>query len=412
MNDTTTFPKPVNGINNVSPETNLPEGSLVSAINVDLDKEGNVRSRKGYTPLYSGSKIHSLFERYFVEGTDLKQLDSFDLPVTITTNLKPDNFLAWVTINGEVIYSDGTPPKILPDILYGVPTPAGQPELSETSGGLDAGTYQVAIVYQDHSTGQISGTKLASVISVGNNSGITLSNIPQFDGYNIVVYCSTQNGEALYQNIILPGGTTSHIIYNSRKHTRTLDTQFMEPLPGGHILRHFNGRLYCARDNVLWYSRAMRYGLHKPEEDFYQFAAKITVVQPVTDGLYVVADKTYFIQGNEPKTATLIVVSDDTGIEGTGISTDGSAFGLEASVMVAYWFSNKGAVLSLPNGKLQQLTEDRLALNAMRHGVSMLKEQNGIRQIITNMSDTGMSNGFGFGAQATGTIIRNGVIIN
>ena len=63
------------GINNVAPDTNLPESSLRSAINVNLDKEGNVISRKGYTRLYSGEDIHSVFDNYFVESSELKQLD-------------------------------------------------------------------------------------------------------------------------------------------------------------------------------------------------------------------------------------------------------------------------------------------------------------------------------------------------
>ena len=62
------------GMNNVSPDTDLPEGSLVSAINVDIDKEGNVFSRNGYEQIYSG-EVHSLYKRYFVEGSELKLLN-------------------------------------------------------------------------------------------------------------------------------------------------------------------------------------------------------------------------------------------------------------------------------------------------------------------------------------------------
>ena len=72
MNKTTELQRFTAGKNNVAPDTDLPENSLVEALNVDLDEQGNAYRRSGYTKIYSGSDIHSLFERYFVENTYLK----------------------------------------------------------------------------------------------------------------------------------------------------------------------------------------------------------------------------------------------------------------------------------------------------------------------------------------------------
>ena len=394
------------GINNVAPDTDLPEGSLVTATNVDLDKEGNVYSRKGYTKVYSGSNIHSLFKGYFVEGSELRDISG----TVYDTGLSASHSLAWETILGEQYYSDGTFLKTLNYGLAGLPTPPNNPVLSSTSGLLDNGIYQVAIVYQDPNTGEIGGALLASTITVNDASGISLSNIPT--GYDVIVYCSTQNGEELYQNGIVPNGTTSYTIINSRKSTRILDTQFMEPLPGGHIIRHYKARLYVAHDNVLWFSEAFRYGLRKTNKDFFQFPAKITIVQPVSNGLYVVADKTYFLAGNEPKDMQQIMLSTDQGIEGTGLTMGGNSFGLESDTEVGFWYSNKGAMLGISGGTLKQLTSDRLALEeGLAFGTSVYKEVEGIKQIITNFSPKGQEAAFAFGTSITSKIIRNGVVL-
>ena len=407
MKETIELLKPLLGLNNVSPETDLPENSLTQALNVNLDKEGNVYSRKGYTKIYSATnETHSLYKQYFQDGSELKIIIDGS---TIATGLNPNAYLAWETVNLEPIYSDGQLIRRVPDEPFSVPTPPSQPTIKTTTGNLFAGIYQVTICFVKQ--GEQGGALLASDLLVEDNSGITLSNLPQADGCDIAVFCTTQNGETLYLNQILVAGTTAFTIYNTKNNTLICDTQFMEPLPAGHILRHFNARLYSAYDNVLYYSRPSRYGLCKLGEDFFQFVSKITIVQPVDDGIFIVSDKTYFLTGNDPDEMTLITVSPDTAIEGTGITASASVFAIDGDSLVAYWFSNKGAMIGMPGGAIKQFTDNRLAIDAdIESGTTVYKEVEGIRQMITNLQKGAQSN-FQFGAQATTQIIRNGVIV-
>lgn len=398
------------GLNNVSPDTDLPEHSLVSAINVNIDKEGNILRRKGYTQVHSGTNIHSLFNNYFAEGSLLKDLDNN----VMYSNLSLTKFLAWEKVLGVHYYSDGDTLRTVEYGKAGVDTPSNNASFTITSGLLDTGTYQVAIAWRNNTTGEVGGVNLASSIDIIiTNGGILVSNIPiNSDGYDTVIYCSTQNGKELYQNGIVFNGLTNYTIINSSKSTSILNTQFMEPLPGGHIIRHFKARLYIARDNVLWYSESFRYGLRKTSQDFFQFPSKILIVQAVSDGLFVVADKTYFLAGTDPKSMNQTVVSEDKAIEGTGISIGGQSFGLEADIEVGYWFSDKGAILGLPEGKLKLLTEDRLALETgFISGTTMLKEQNGTKQMITSFNSKGTQSNMEYGAQATAAIYRNGILV-
>jgi len=408
--DTVNIGKFNNGMNNVSPDTDLPEGSLVSAINVNIDKEGNVFSRKGYEQLYAGD-VHSLYNRYFVEGSKLKYLEEDNTATVISTGLSETNYLAWETILGDYYYSDGTNNKVIDKGEWGVASIPNNPTLWRIAGKLNAGIYQVILCYKN-SSGERGGASLSSTITVVESSGIVINDIPVSpEGYDTIAYVSTTNGEELYQNGIILNGVTSYTVIDSRKSTNILDTQFMEPLPGGHILRHFKARLYVANDNVLWFSEAYRYGLRKTGQDFFQFPAKIKIVQPVTDGLYVVADKTYFLQGTDPKKMNQIVVSTDSAIEGTGITVGGYSFGLDTDTEVGYWFSEQGAVLGMPAGQLKQLTLNKVAIEEnMQKGTTLYKEINGIKQMVTNFNG-GNASDLAFDAQATSFIIRNGVII-
>lgn len=412
MNETIDLGKFPKGINNVAPDTDLPEGSLVSAVNVDIDKEGNVISRKGYTKVYSGNNIHSLYKSYFVEGTELKEFNGISSS-TLVFELRPNRFLAWEEVNGAYIYSDGLTVNMLNHGQLGVSTPSNNPTLSETTGLLDKGIYQVAICHIDRNTGEVSGANIASTITVSDSGGILLTDIPiSPEGYDIIIFVSTQNGEGVYQNGTVLNGVTTYTVINSRKSTNILSTQFMSPMLGGHIIRHYNARLYIANDNVLYFSEPFRYGLMKTAKNFFQFNSKITVLQVVEDGIYVIADKTYFLQGNEPKDMQQLTVSLDKAIEGTGITVSADLFDIESSSQMGYWFSEKGAMLGMPSGQIKQVTKNNIAINEdLMHGVSMLKEIEGIRQLITNFSSGGTSSGFKFGAVASSQIIRNGVII-
>ena len=311
----------IKGINNVAKETNLPEGFLREALNVDIDKEGVIRRRSGYTQVYSGTNCHSLYKNYFVEAGELKKLNDDYSASVMVSGLDPNRYLSYDDVNDKIIYTNGRINGFVDGNTLSVPNPLSQPNLSETTGLLTAGTYSIAICHINFSTGEISGTGKSKQITVGDNSGILLTNIPN-NSYGTAIFMSNANGEELFFTASISPGNTSYTVVSTGNSRRVLDTQHMTALPAGQLIQYHDGRLYVADDTTLWFSQPMRLGLCKLQENFFQFKSRITVLLAVENGLFVVADKAYFLTGGVVKDMTLKEVHRSTGIPGTGIKLD------------------------------------------------------------------------------------------
>lgn len=408
------------GYDNVNPETAMPAGALREAENVDLDKSGRVRRRPGLTLRYTGSGIHSLWagagRTLFAEGGALKQLGSGWTATTLATGLSSSAMVSYQDVAGQVWWTNGSQSgRITADGAAGswaVPNPNGQPTLSVRTGlgGLAAGRYQVAVTFLS-ADWEESGTGLAAVVDVAQGDGITLSNIPQGDAALVRIYMTPPNGDAFYHYRDLAMGVTSTHIGKATL-GRRLETQFAEPLPPGQIVRFYNSRMWVASGSVLWHSLAFRYGLHQPEKDFFYFPSRITVLEPVDDGIYVVADKTYFLAGGTPGQMQLSGISDATGVEGTGLRVQAKHFALEDTKdEVAFWFGSRGAQLGLPGGALKAVMEDRAVVPLYEEGAALFRERNGIRQVVTTVKRPGDTSAFAAVDSAVAEVVRNGVLL-
>lgn len=410
MNETKKLNRFDKGMNNVDQDTDLPEGSLREAINVDITRKGRVRRRKGYTEIYSGIGIHSLWERYFVESGTLKILLEDNSSADIVSGISTKH-LSYCELLSTICFSNEDSIGTI-DGPLSVPTIYSTPNLAIVSGTLKAGQYQVSFCNVSP-TGEEGGATNPIVINVPDESGIEVSSIP-LDGYDVRLFLSKPNGTALFEQVTIASTIPSVTLMSQRDDLTVCETLFMSEMPAGQIVREFKGRLYVAEGNTLWYSEAQRYGLCNLSHNFFQFSDRITVVQETENGIFVVADKTYFLPGNDPSQSLLTIVGKSKGVEGTGITTDAKNFSVDFNGKVAYWYSEKGVILGFPNGQIKYLTEDRYDHKVIAtKGITGYREQDGIRQMITNLFEQN-SEGSAFGASdnVTAQVIRNGVILN
>lgn len=414
------------GKNNVSKETELPGGAARELLNVDLTNSGELSRRKGYTSVLASpsEKLHSMFSvgelTVFLQGTTLKRLHRDYSTTTIRTGLDPDNPISYTGVNGRIYYSNEIDTGIVDSDGvhhdWGVDATVWQPMLMQGTGGLIAGTYQVAVTYLS-ALGEESGSTLAAQITVAAGSSIQLLNLMQSSAASFNIYVTTVDGQTLYWQANIPMGSTEYTI-NSLNKGRALETQFMERIPPGQIVRYNKGRMWVAVGDMLVFSPSLRYGLYDPRFTYFRFPAPIDIMQPVQDGVYVVSDTTYFLDGTDPKDTKLDAVYPHKGVRGTGMAVPASKFmedndliGDTSQEDVAFWYSTHGAVLGYPGGNVKPVTEDRLSIPEYEKGATLLREENGIRQLITSLTGRGEQNSFGVTDSAVAEVRRNGVVI-
>lgn len=384
------------GINNVASDYELPQGALRDAVNVDITITGHAHRRKGRVSVYSAAAAHSLFSDgavlYGVSGQNLsyftRALSGTLTPTTIRSGFpagSPVAFLNYPSLldRNRIYYSNGAVTGMLVNKVsfpWGVKQPSGQPQLTAaTAGGMDAGTYQVAVTFIS-SFGEESGTGESARVAVAAGGGITLSAIPQPAAGDSVaqvrVYCSEANGSIPYLRTILAVGVTSAVLARTVSPGRRLETQFMRPPPAGSVVELHYGRIYIGAGPVLYWTEALRPGGHMLTNSLV-FPGNITLLASTNAGLIVAADKTYFMAGSNPRTA---------------IRTDRFPYGAingslvrDARHEVMYWLANKGLMAATYAGEIRNLTEGFLVVRKGTLASTVLRETNGVRQIISSI---------------------------
>ena len=128
-------------------------------------------------------------------------------------------------------------------------------------------------------------------------------------------------------------------------------------------------------------------------------------------GVYVAAgERTYFLAGSRPDATQQVISYPYGAVPGTGVTTDGARFGTEFAGRIAAWMSKNGVFcLGLPGGRVQTLTEGRLALPEYSAGASLLRDHDGIRQWIMSLKGAGTAAALGATDSVTATVTRNGI---
>lgn len=413
-------------LNNLDPVERLKADELSQAVNVDLDKDGAVRRREGFTEVYSGTDVHSLWAggEYLlcVEGTQLKRLtvnvDGTLSATAIGSGFMPGRPLAYEHMNGDVYLSNGLVTGLVTGgalIPWGVQTPSRQPALSADSiGGLDAGAYQVAVTFVS-SRGEESGSPAPQVIEIPQGGGISLTLLPIPTEANVTtirIYVSPPNEDVLYLADEVPAGTTSALVY--RWDTgMPLETLLLDKMPPGIAISRLGGRLYTALGNVLYWSEPLRYGLYQPARNWMPFpGGDIAAIGAVEGGgLYVVGDKTWFLSGTDPAAFVQAEVLGYGGPKQQMLRVPREAFtGIDIAVAdVPVWLSARGFHAGLPGGVVN-LTERQAVVDSYQRIAALYRERNGRRQVVATGANPQQSS-FAIGDRVIAEVRRNGILI-
>ena len=381
---------PFLGLNNQAPATKMVRGGdapghwLRSADNVDVTDAGTLRRRQGWAKRVGGTQMRGLFAlddgsalvadynqlcRLTYEGGQLnKQALMADLrpgaPISYTDTpmgtYLSDGYGLWVFRGGAVARATMDAPNA--------------PGLSASAGGsLPGGLYQVACTFERHDgTQSCASVTVQADVPDGGILNIHLPTTTQPLTAWVNVFVSPVNGDALFLAERLPIGTTSTTLYVPPEQGGRCMTLYMAPVPAGQIVRQHLGKLLVARGAVVFTSQPYAYGIYDPAEDFMQFPAEVTLLEPVGAGLFIVADKTYFLP-NEPD-AAIVEVLPYGAPRGAAVQR-GEGGGI-------YWMGDRGLVQATEDGQAKNVKDGVLALPKPHSAALLVREQDGMEQIV------------------------------
>lgn len=379
------------GMNNRAADHALPVskyGRVVAvrnAVNVDVDSEGGLRRREGLTKVRSGVGTRGGYScplgAYFVEGTKLFRLNADDSATELADGILGDT-ITYEYFNGSVYFSDGLVTKRITAAgagEWGQDVPAA-PQLHPVAGTLPAGTYLAAITTIE-ADGRESGASAEAEITLNVASGIRVAGFAS--GKTVRVYLSTTNGTTLFMAAIT-GAASYDVTAPVYDNGLVLDKQFLSRPPAGRLIREFKGRIYIADAyGAVWYTEPYAHDLVHRGRGFFQFPAPVTVMEPVGGGIWLVSNQTEFYAGSGPDDFQPVQKLDYGAVYGTGQ--------IDPKTKDAIWYSTKGVVVGGQDGQAENLQEKNVAPDSGTVGAALVREQDGLRQMVVSVRDPNVS---------------------
>lgn len=403
----------VGGMNMLAPDYAMPDGSLRDATNLDVTNEGVLRTRQGHaaTPLVPGVACHSLYGTpLFLLHADRSELKRTASGTQVVATVQNGARIAYAPLpDGSVVWSDGSAIGRVSAAGVSVPLSlpaAGAPQLAAVANGtLRAGRYTVSVAWVE-SSGQESPPSLPVALDVSNGQGIQLSAIPvspPSGATALRIYVSHADEAALFEAGVVAAGVTSALI-DAEPTGRPLETLFEAPFPACSTLGFAAGRLLGARGNVLYWSEPHRYGVTRPAANFIQFSAPVSLIAPTQDGIYVGtldaagAGEVVFLSGFEFGKQAFRPVTPFGAYPGTLAEMP--------HTLQMIWASPQGFVVADNSGQISAISSDKVAFQHATRGGSIVREQGGLRQIITSLEPAGPENQFAASDYAEAEIIK------
>lgn len=408
------IPRFAGGMDMLSPDYAIPQGYIRDAANLDVTAEGVLRTREGHAtvPRVEGSRCHSLFATpafmLHADGATLKRTTAGG--TSTVADVQYGQPVAYATLpDGSVVFSDGaTIGKVGASgsaVRLALPAP-GSPALAPAANGLlKAGRYLVAVTWVSLS-GEESSPSLPVAVGVADGQGISISGIPPSGPSGALalrIYCSHTNESALFEAAFIAAGVTSARI-DAAPGGPFLETLFEAPFPACSVLAFAAGRLLGFRGSVLYWSEPFRHGVFRPASNFLQFAHPGAVIVPTQDGVYVGTlgpngeGEVGFLSGFDFGSQPYRMVTPYGAYPGTLAALPNST--------QAVWASPRGFVVVDASGQVSNISQERVVFPGATRGGSLVREKNGVRQIISSLVPTGANTPFVSTGYAEGEVIK------
>ncbi len=396
------------GLNNVEPPERLSGKEFSASANMVLDEIGVAETRPGTAVRISattgqGLKKISEFEGLYFDEGKLYRMDVRSWTKTeLASGYAKDKRISWAIIGSRAYFTNGTEHGRvhLPTwaVLEGFGTPAPEQTVTLSAlayGNLPIGRYFVSFTYIDAYGEESASPKLHFIeLTAAGGINVALSGTVPSSVDAIRVYLTEVNGkrDELYRVVVLDTTDTS-VQLTTRAFGSPLSTLFLEEIPVPDLITAYNGCLYFSVEDRVWHSDHMRYGLyHIRHNEIGWFSEDVSVLERSPDGIFVVADSTYAFVGSLPKEfVRKDNVLDARASKFSGKQVEGRLFKKEGipDQEIPMWFSRRGPVLGLSEGRVFPLTKGRAEPDAYAKGASGMVEFNGVNAALTAVDEFG-----------------------
>ncbi|WP_157288519.1 hypothetical protein [Uliginosibacterium gangwonense] len=376
------------GVRNDLPPDRFKPGDLLAGNNIEIDETGKACRRLGAVRKIAG-KCHSLWssegDSYFVQNGWLCRFSDGGLtPIKQVAGTR----LCYQRVNNEVFWSDGTETGVLKGAsprLAGI-DPSATPEVGLCLGSVPAGSYLYCVTYV-RDDGHESGASPVQRVEVGANSGLAFSLVASSNPAvsHIKVYVSERGGELPFLAATVPNQTKSLMLSEIPTRGVPVRTLHMGPAPSGRVLGYYNGRLYVAQGQWLWYSQPYEFELFDRVGGYLGCPGVVTLFAPVSDGVFVGSDREIvFLQGSDPAEFTRMKAANYGAVLGTAVEVPGYYVGDGTTQgPIWMWASERGICMGTSGGQFKELTAGRYVLPAACSGASLFKVRGGTPHLIT-----------------------------
>ena len=424
---------PFLGVNNRLPDFALhvdQKGDYLSAAdNVDIDNTGRIRRRQGVALVQALTGAHSLYLTSDTAGYLVRAsvLYAITLPVyaeTVVTALSSNATMSYAELGSELYYSNGTDSgRVAGSVAkpWALPTPPA-PVVSAIDGGsLWAGEYLVATSYccwDGVSLLEEGGRSPLTRIERTTTGGLRVT-IPgaATGATHVNIYLSNTSGSVLY---LLAKVTASTATYDvaALPTGREAGQRVEAPLPAGALFVH-NGRLCSFSGSTVSVGLPFRPGYYAPVEGFIPFPETVSIAVSAQTGVFVAADKTYWIPGDLGDVqGPIIDVLPFGAVHGTAFSDPNSSN--------VGWFSLNGVVIGTIQGAVSTPMAEAIDLTAPASGNSAVFTTLGCNRVVScgwclNLDTgaattysgwdfTGISRGYGIAPGGIYRFVEDGVV--
>jgi hypothetical protein len=395
------------GINNRLPDFALAteEGHFLrSADNVDIDDSFAIRRRSGTAIYQAMSNPHSLHltdsvNGFMVRASTLYAVVMSPYSEVLLKILTSDATMSYAQLGDSWYFSNGTDKgRVTSGVAYpmGLPTPTS-PALTVIGGNLLPGAYQVGTAYYNNVTGEEGGVSFTGNIILNSVGGIRVT-LPTatIGATHINIYVTTANGGIpMFVAAVTTGTSTYDIITDATG--REANERHEDILPAGTLFS-YNGRLCSYAGSMVYVGLPFRPGYYLPTEGYIPFPSAVSIIVPNQTGVFIAADKTYYVSGDLGDVQNSIIdVLPYGAIAGTAFVIPYKAAISNSSKTsdreVVGWFGVRGFVMADLQGVVTVGMSDNIDITPPSLGTVVVHECDGYRRVVSCGYCMNLSNG-------------------